>query len=151
MGSGSINTQSARGTIGQSVLHGIGLRWHDITHQPFQLHFTERPARALVAQQFLQADDVGGQAVYFFLSLIYGSQPRHHADESFIGFLEAFVEPLVHLAADLLQSPVHRLGQGFDATRQMLGRITKGILNELLVFAPLLSQLRQRLRQYLVP
>jgi hypothetical protein len=64
---------------------------------------------AQFAENFLQADDVGGQPLDLLLRLVDHRQPRHHRSKGLVGFLEAFVEPLGHLAGDFVEPAVDRL------------------------------------------
>ena len=64
------------------------------------------PRDFLSPQQLLQANDIGGEAVDFLLRFVDGRETRHHIDEGLVGFLEAFIQALVDLAADFRQSRI---------------------------------------------
>ncbi len=95
-------------------------RRQDIAYQRFKLNFAKCAARALVAKQFLQIDDAAGQSLDFFLCFINRRQARHHVGEGFIGFLEPLVEPLIDLAADLLEPRIEIARQCFGHGEQLL-------------------------------
>ena len=92
--------------VRERVLHLERARGHDVAHQRLELHFAERAARLLVAEQFLQADHAAGEAVDLLLRLVDGGEALHHVDEGLVGLLEALVQALAHLARDLLQALV---------------------------------------------
>ena len=126
------------------MLHGVH-RLHrimrqDIAHQGFQLHLTESATRALVAEQLLQAHHIGGQAIDFFLRLVDGGEPRHDLSKGVVGFLEALVQPLRYLAADLLQARVGGERQGFHRALELQRGVGHGGLDQLLIRAPLIGQ-----------
>ena len=114
--------------VGQRVLEFEGVGRQQVAHQRLELHFAEGAARALVAQQLLQADDVAGQTVDLLLRLVDGGQPRHHVGEGLVGLLEALVQPLGDLAADLLQARVGGPGQRLDGGRRGAGEMLCSVL-----------------------
>ena len=57
-----------------------GLRRQHVSHQRFELHLAEGAARALVAQQLLQAHHAARQVLDFLLRLVDGGQALHDAD-----------------------------------------------------------------------
>jgi hypothetical protein len=93
----------------------------DIAHQRLELHLAEGAARALVAQQLLQADDAAGEALDLLLRLVDGGQPLHHRHEGLVGLAEALVQPLVHLAGDLVEALVDLGVQRARRVGQLLG------------------------------
>ena len=116
----------------QGVLEGIGVGRQAVAHQRFQLNLAEGAARALVAQHFLQRHDVGRQAVDLLLRLVDHRQPRHHRGEGLVGFLEAFVEPLGHLAGDLIEPAIDRLRQLLHALVEVRGHAFQRVLQQAL-------------------
>src|SRR5450759_5921238 len=101
------------------VLHFVSRFRQYIGNQRGELHFAECTARTLVAQQFLQAHNIGGQGLNFLLRIVDGLQPRHDVDEGLVGLLEAFVEALVDLAADLTRARIDSLGKSLNGGRYL--------------------------------
>ena len=105
--------------VGQRGLETVGIRRQDIAYQPFQLDLAKCPARALVAEQFLQGQHVARQAVDFLLRLVDGGESRHYVGKGFVGLFEALIKTFGDLAGNLRQPRIHALGQRIDRTGQL--------------------------------
>jgi hypothetical protein len=137
--------QHAVGTVAvrQRVLELESVRRQEVSHQRLELDLAESAAGAFVTQQLLQAHDVAGEAVDLSLRLVDRRQPRHDVGKRFVGALEPLLQPLVHLAADLLQARVGGAGERLDRAGHLLADAVQGVVDELLVRAFLLGQALQ--------
>jgi len=86
----------------------------------FELHLAKCAARAFVAEQFLQAHHIGGQAVDLLLRFVNRRQARHYAGEGLVRFLETFFESFVDLAGNFRQATVGRFGKFGHSLSELL-------------------------------
>ena len=96
----------------------------------------------------LQADDIGGQTIDLLLRFIDRRQSRHYVGKSFVGFLEAFVKALIHLATDFGKTRVIGFGQRFDRGGNAQGDIAHHQLNGFLLGAGLFREFFQSNAQH---
>jgi hypothetical protein len=119
------------GAVGQGILEVEGLGRQGVAHQGLQLHLAEGAAGALVAQQLLQADHVGGEIADLLLGLVDGGEAGHHAGEGLVGLAEALVEALVDVAGDGLQALADGAVHGLNAVGELLGGALEAALQQL--------------------
>ena len=90
-------------------LKGVGVGRQGLGDDVVELDFPERPARLLVRQNVLEAEDIAGQFLDIRLRLVYDGEALLQLRQRTCGALGGAVEAFAHVLLHGLQPPLHRL------------------------------------------